>query len=66
MEKIEISKCADCPLYDWDGCDCNHPGKPDITTVIYADEVLSTPNWCPLLTSPITITLNKKDDAKNI
>lgn len=66
MDNIEVTGCGYCPFRNrGNGYEsCNHPFLYNQTDLLEDKDVdiNISPSWCPLKTSPITISL--KQDSK--
>lgn len=67
MDNI-VNGCSDCPLCAFASESvmwrCFHPTAGG-ESIAYMDDELTTPEWCPLKTEPITISLKQNNNARN-
>jgi hypothetical protein len=58
-KQIEVTRCGNCPFYDFAFYACKHPDFPIDECI---ENILKIPDYCPLKKEPITISLKQDNN----
>lgn len=64
VANVFVTKCEDCPLLGSTGSRrCYHPAFAETGGPLVLNHIVKStkPTWCPLLKSPLTISLSGED-----